>query len=294
MTCRLSSPLKVRLGKAITQISVLCVGTIPFSQFSFLENLGTGIYLRWKRATNEQELFTEGPEGNRVLAKQTGENTLPKGKGEYSVFSIGIEFGQFSGGGGSGGTGGTDQNRKSSKISYSAALGYHEYGVAVQQFTPEGALGGINNAPFLEIGISSLPYLDIFENHRYFGPKKREITTHFLGWYTAYPGLNLGLTWNTFLQPELKGVDESHETKERDVPIGEASEVGVESYRAVLSVFCDYDFFITDSKETNIGILRLSPNLEGSYHTEKAAFDAKLGNGTVDNEEIFIRLGISF
>ena len=105
--------------------------------------------------------------------------------------------------------------------------------------------------------------------------------------------MNVGLAGDVFLQPELKGRDESYGTRETQTPLGESSEVGVESLRAILEVFYDLDLPIA-SKEKDLGVLRLTPSLGGSYHTEKAVFDEILGNGTVDNKEIFVRLGLSF
>ena len=270
------------------------LGTMPFNQASFLKNLGLGVYFRWKRVTLEDEVFTQGADGERAVNRRRGEVGLPKtNRDSYSLLSLGVEFGQFSGGLGSEEKYQLSQTGNDNKISYSLALGYNEYGVNIEEFDQDGNVVGRNDAPFLEKGTSTRSYASIFTNQRYFGPKKREITTHFLGWYTINSTMNIGLAGDVFLQPKLKGRDESYGTREAQAPLGESSEVGVESYRAVLEVFYDLDLPIT-SKEVDLGVLRLTPSLGGSYHTEKAVFDEMLGNGTVDNKEAFVRLGLSF
>ena len=165
-----------KFSTAANQDIRFMLGTIPFNQASFLENLGIGVYFRWKRVTEENEIFTQDAEGGRAVSKRRGEIGLPKAaRDAYSLFSLGIEFGQFSGGLGSDEKYQPDLTGKDSKISYSVALGYNEYGVDIEELDPDGNIVGRNDAPFLEKGTSVRSYTNIFANQRYFGPKKREL-----------------------------------------------------------------------------------------------------------------------
>ena len=265
----------------------LMVGTLPFRALNILKNFGLGFYFRYKQ--NTQKLDPIRTTTERGLSR-SGEASLTNDRENYSVTAYGVEFGQFSGGVDVGDAAKTDA---SVPISYSIGIGYNEYGSKIQEFYKDNnELAGENNAPFMELGGGNQGFQNFFPGQRYFGPKKREITVHFLGWYVLNSFSNIGLAGNAFLQPALKGRDDSFNTF-TIFPEEQTSEVTVTSYRVDAELFLDLDLPIS-FQELKLGVLRLSPSIRGLYHEEKAEFDEVLTNGVVDGQEYSGNVGIAF
>ena len=257
------------------------VGTLPFVNLGFLKKMGVGVYTHWRRRTTE--IFPKVIGG--VTFRRKGDTIKSHDRNEYSVFSYGIEFGQ---------TGGDENSNVSSgDFSYSAAIGYSDYGVGLEDFDENGVSQGKNDAPFLELGTDLSGYTKLFPNHLYFGPKKKEYTVNFLSWVVITPGINIGAAYNANYQPTLAGVDNSNDTRETRFPTGKVSEVSVDSLKNTAEIFLDLDSHIY-SEKTSIGVFRLTPSLEFSSHSEKAEFDEELAGGTVKNEETFWRFKLAF
>ena len=259
------------------------------------KNLGVGFYVKYKPSFIKQgpQIVTSSGAETFDVMRSLEINKDSSNPGDLSQTAFGVEFGQFSGGLD---TGKTDNTKNSSKISYSASLGYARYGSdRIERNQETGALEGENTAPLIHLA-DPLFFSEFFvKKTAYFGQNRKEINAKFLGWYTI--GLsnnimslsNIGINTEIDYRPTIRGRDRAINSRELE-PKNDSAEVSVYSYRFLHDTFVDLDFSLKYGELGSIGALRLSPSIRLIYERENATFDEKLGNGVLEVQEYSARL----
>ena len=266
------------------------------------KNLGVGVYARYRPSTRISEPELQSlPDATRLSVRESSEINRVYDPNGLSLFSIGVEFGQFSGGLNTGDSKETEKNNQ--KISYSLAIGYSRYGSDIKQNLDEtGDLVGENTAPLVSLFTDNQNFADVFSSPGvYFGFNREEVNLRGLSWYTLSLASriitlsNVGMALEFDYRPGYTGHDATVAARGRppEEPEGGGtshSDVRVDSFRVQHDTFVDLDFPLSYGELGRFATFRLSPTFRISYEEENAVFDERLNSGTLNSDEISLQL----